>query len=627
MIAMCSHFAQDRVSRASHRGKRHGPALYCAGMVEAAHVASSGRRTGVVRVSPRTPIVLIAALTIVQCGIRIWAAAGGWFYWDDFWWHDIVATTDLRSAATLSLGGHYSPLTYIPYWLITAWFPYEWAPRVVVMVLTLILIDGALLLVVRRLWKDWRPQVTAYALWCLSTLAAPSWLWYSQFSMAGTLLLLSTLTLWAYLRALQDHKGRVLAVALLAVSLLAQERMLVVAVFLVAFLVLVVRPPERWRDVARMDAPLWWASAAVMAVYTIVYRAAVDEVPGTTFPAIGEALKIAWGMVSVSAVPALAGGPWALDDTPVLGRAGPNGILQAIAALMVLSAVVISQKRNPLAYQSWAILLAAVMTDIALVVSARGGTLGSDAIGEWRYFSDLSILAPLLIVCAFRPPDPHEITSTTTKRSEGLLLGVFLIGALVTNLAMGARWHRSEARPFVESVIQQLRSEEHPEASIVDRPLPEWVVNPALGRQRLASRVFSIIAQPLPFDGPTRSPLWIDDAGELVPAQMSPTRRSGDPGVCPHPVDGTTTTRIPMREEGSADVWGYALPVTSTSQARLVVSISGYATSVPVSAGASTIYIPAWGSKATAIAVYMVEPGMRICVGEVVAGTMGSAIP
>src|SRR5690606_5227077 len=115
-------------------------------------------------------------------------------------------------------------------------------------------------------------QLAVYALWALSTLATPSWLWYSQFSMLGALLLTSTWTLWAYLRALEERRtsATALAVALLAVSMFAQERMAVTALLLLAFLVFVCKPSLRRLDWSGRSR-LWWSSAAVMAVWANAY--------------------------------------------------------------------------------------------------------------------------------------------------------------------------------------------------------------------------------------------------------------------------------------------------------------------------------------------------------------------
>ncbi|HQR79926.1 MAG TPA: hypothetical protein PLT68_06890 [Actinomycetota bacterium] len=565
---------------------------------------------------------MIALVTAVQVGIRGWAAAGGWFYWDDFWWHDIVARTPLPDAAVLSLGGHFSPLTYVPYWLLTASAPYDWGARVVVMLLLLLAVNAGVLAVAGRLWRSAAPQVVVYVLWCFSTLAAPSWLWYSQFAMIGTLLLLGTWTLWAYLRALQsqDRGPSVLAVVMLVTGLLAQERMVASAIVMALFLWLVVRPGFPTFRFERRPM-LWAASSVVLAGYVLLYSWVVPEGLGGAAPGLGVSGRLATDMVRTSALPALLGGPWVLDDEPVLGRAGTPGWLQFLAAAVLVALVVWSMQLNRAAWRAWLVLALAVALDTGLVVLGRGATLGQASVGEWRYYSDLAVLAPLLITSAFVPPGKAPRHGGLTRTAAKVAVAVFVVSAMVTTIPLGVRWHQSLARPPFETAVAQFRSD--PSAVIMDRVLPETMVNPVLGQQRLASRVFSIWRPRVVFDQPTSSPRWLDDSGRLVPGDVVPSRTALPAWPCAFAIDGTTSTSVPLPGRWDYD-WGVRIDYTVDRPTKLAVQGGNETAVVDVGVGPGRIYVPI-PAVTSGVTVFALDPDVRGCITEVVSGRAGPA--
>lgn len=567
---------------------------------------------------------VIALVTAVQMGVRGWAAAGGWFYWDDFWWHDIVARTPLQEASVLSLGGHFSPLTYVPYWLLTAAAPYDWGVRVVVMLLVLLGVNAGVLAVAGRLWTSETVQGVVYILWCFSTLAAPSWLWYSQFSMIGTLLLVSTWTLWAYLRALQSP-GRgpcLLALAVLVIGLLAQERMVALAASMALYLWLVVRPATSTFRFERRSR-LWASSAAVLGAYVLLYSRVVSEGPGGAPPAVGTAVKLAVDMARTSAVPALLGGPWVLDDEPVLGRAGPPGWLQFLAAAVLVALVVWSVRINRAAWRAWLVLAVAAAIDTVLVVLGRGATLGQASVGEWRYYSDLAVLAPLLITSAFVPPGKAPPRGRSARTAVGLAVILFAVSAMVTTVPLGARWHDSLARPPFDRAVAHFRS--NPGAVVMDRTLPETMVNRALGQQRQASRVFSILHPAVTFDEPTSAPLWLDDSGRLVPGDVVQSRTALPAMPCAFAIKGTTTVVVPLPGQWDYD-WGVRIDFTVDRPTRLSIRGGDHTVLVDIGAGPGRIYVPI-PSVTSGVSVFALDPDARGCITQVASGRAGPATP
>lgn len=559
----------------------------------------------------------VTAVTAVQVTLRVWAAGGGWFYWDDFWWHDIVASNSLLTTAGLSLGGHYSPLTYVPYWLLTAAFPYEWAPRVAVMIVTLLGINAGVLAVSRRLWPTRGPQLAVYVLWASSTLIAPSWLWYSQFSMTGALLLTSTWTLWAYLRALQSSSfgASLLAVVLLTVSLFTQERMVVVAVIMTVLLTWVVRPTLRLPS-GRDRKGLWGASAIAMLVWVFVYLSLPAEKANP--PTVGSAIELTAAMIAKSGLPGVLSGPWVLDGTPVLHRSAFPLWMSAPAVVLVAALVALSLGSNRRAWRAWVLLSGAMVVAAGLVVFGRGATMGALVAGEWRYFSELAVLAPLLVVSAFVAPGTTPQRSLRDGRVGVVLLAVYCVGSLITTVQLGIGWHQSIARPFVERTRAELQSS-GPRA-VMDTLLPETVVNPPLGLQRLASRVFSIVPSEVTFNEPSTQPYTLDDRGALVEGALTERRISPGTGPCPYPVEGVDTTWVSLPGEFDWADWGARIDYESSATQGLVLTDGVRYVTVEVPPGNHSLFVPfeALGGQ---LGIFLSDPGQSLCVSRVVTGT------
>lgn len=563
----------------------------------------------------------VGFITIAQLMLRGWAAAGGWFYWDDFWWHDIVARNSLWETAGMSLGGHYSPLTYIPYYLLTDAFPYEWAPRVVIMLLTLMGINAGVLAVTRRLWPTQGPQLAVYVLWAFSSLVAPSWLWYSQFSMMGALLLTSTWTLWAYLRALSGggNRSSFMAVGLLTASLFAQERMFVTAILMGLFLLTVCQPTmplRRWSQRRGLGA----ASLGVMLLWVLVYL----SLPRSESPAAPAetVISLIVSMVRVSAIPSLFGGPWILDDEPVLGRSAPTTWMQILAVGTLAALVYLSQRLRRRAWVSWSILGLGILIDAALVSVVRGFTMQELAVGEWRYFSDLAVLAPLLIVSAFVAPGETPVWSRGQTIAARATLSLFAVSAVITFIPLGVEWHRSLSRPYVQTALEELRRTQP--SVVMDVVLPERVVNPALGVQRFASRVFSIVDPPVTFDAPSTEPKWLNEEGQLMAASLISSRTSQSSGYCTFQLRGTQTLWIDLPAPVDSPDWGIRVRYTASQDVKVGITDGVRTVIADAPTGQSALYVPFYGIG-NRVGLFLSSPQAEICVQDVSAGKAGPA--
>lgn len=568
----------------------------------------------------RRYIAAVVLLTAMQVLLRCWATAGGWFVWDDFWWHDLVARNGLWDVAGLSLGGHFSPLTYIPYYVLTAVFPYDWFSRAVAMVVVLLMINAGVLAVTRQLWPGYGPRLAVYVLWVFSSLVAPSLLWFSQFTMTGAQLLISTWVLWAYLRALTTRRPGPswLAVGLLGVGLFAQERMVVTAVVLLAFIVAVCTTIPRV-DLARRGW-LWLGSASMVVVWLMVYTSLPTEPRSMATPAAG--LEILWGLLRYSAIPALLGGPWVLNGDPVLRRSDIPVLLQVLACVVLLALIVWSRQVNPRALRAWSVLGFAAVTGAGLVVIGRGTTVAQFAVYDWRYFSDLAVLAPIAVVAAFVSPGTSPAFTRWQRQAFVVSCCLFVVSSLITLIPLATRWHNSTSKPYVQTAITEIQASG--QAVLMDRLLPETVVNAELGPQRLASHVFSIIDSQIRFDVPTTEPLWLDDSGRLVPATLGGGRQSAPGGVCAHEVVGTQTTWV--RIPGRVDLfdWGLWIDYSARINTRIGVTDGARTITVEVPAGKHTLYVPMPGVGEQA-GFFTSSPQGALCISRVGTGTPRSA--
>jgi hypothetical protein len=581
---------------------------------------------------------LVAATTLVQVLLRSWSAAGGWFYADDFWWHDLVETTSPAELMTLSLGGHFSPLTYLLNDGLTTALPFNWTSRVAVMMIGMLVANVGALLLARELWPNrLTPTITFVVLFAFTPFAAPNYLWYSQFGVGGILIIAGVWFAWAFARTLRDPTrwATLVTIGSAATALLVSERALLsLPVIVISLLVVLghISGHDRVKATLVRYRKLWIGLGFVLLIYIPLYLANVEELPGSrgTDP-VAVAQAAGRGVIN-TITPAIVGGPWLVDPTTVVAQSTTPRPLIIASALVVLSLAIVSIRRNRRASTLWLLLLIVALGSTTLVALGRLVTVGDVALAELRYYPDLALLVPLVLAAGFFPVrrlgrldnggDNPETNGVRPNRTLAVLLALFVLSSSITQVALGNRWHDGAAREFnnrLQTSIAQLRT-----PVVVDRQLPANVINPALLDQTLASRAFSIVQPKIRFDEATSEPWWITDTGQLVPASVIDGRvaQQGPNGDCGYLLTSDAPISLSLGDAAFDWKWWLKLDYFSTTVNRVTVLAGDNSVAMVLPAGVHSTYTPLTG-KYSEISVQMNSEGSVACITAAQVGEPG----
>ncbi len=596
--------------------------------------------SGVARLRRLPPLFwFVSAVTLIQLTLRTWSAWGGWFHADDFWWHDLVEATTPTELMTMSLGGHFSPLTYLLNDALTTTFPYNWESRVLVMMAGMLIANVGAFLLARQLWPDRTAPVAAFfLLFAFTPFAAPNFLWYSQFGVGGVQIICGVWFAWSVARALRRPtlQGYSLAVALGATALLVSERAILSAPITIVLLLLAmgcIPDRKRAREALVRYRGLWLGMGLLIALYVPLYLANAEELPGTGNLDLGAIpVAVANGLVN-TVIPAVIGGPWVFDPSTIVGQVAAPGVLVLLSCLAVPALAYVSIRRDPRAAILWLFLAASSVAACTLVAIGRLETVGASALTELRYFPDFAIIVPLVIVASFCPcttvvvspdKDHHPERTLSFTRPAVVVLALFLTSSCITQVALGARWHGGVAGDFYDKLQTSIAGRS---PMVIDRQMPSSVITPVLLDQTLASRALSIVKPRIRFDEVSTSPWWIADSGELVPAAVIDGRVAlpGPNGECGYLLASDSPAVVVFDDDAFDWKWWLRLDYFSTTTNEVVIAAGADSVTATLPAGVHSAYTPLAG-KFSEVEVQMRTPGSVACITAAQIGEPGPSV-
>lgn len=596
--------------------------------------------------APRRKAVLgvVVLALVLQLVPRIWGAAGGWFYADDFWRQDWVTRASPWEIASLGQGGHFAPLSFLLTYGFTALTPFNWPAQVVAAVVLWLVADLLVLAVFRALWGWGWPTAVAFALYALSPLTAPSFLWSNQVWLGWAAVASLALILLTSVRAVRRPGLRrdAIAWASLAVALLMAERTALEAVA-VALLLPVAFASDAGgvRAFLRRSRRLYAGGALVLAGYAALYLTVVPQVqsdplltvrPTTQnlLPAMAEGLQQSVG-------PGLLGGPWWLDDSAVLTHAAVPGLAVFLALQALLLVIVAAFALRRSGWPALVLLVGVVTVTLGMIAVSRSGPGGLLIMHDYRYYANLAVWFPLLLVLAVVPPGdpareswPAELPGTVRTSLLrhpvvwGLVALVLVDGMLITTGQSAARFRTSTARDYLSRTLSDL--DRLGPVTLADRQLPADVVPALLTVQTMASRVLSA-AQPRPtFDVPTERLYSLDDRGAILPADLvgGPVSLPGPDGDCGTAVQPGESERLVLGS-GLFD-WNWWARIDYLAQADTTLRVrAGRSTAeVPVHRGAGRVFVPVSGAVRDLV-VSAPAGGGGVCIAGIRVGGVGPA--
>lgn len=599
------------------------------------------------------------AILLLQVLLRGWTCLRGYFYLDDFVFTGRAMEHPLWSPEYLlePYNSHVMPGAYVWAWVTTHAFPLGWVPVALVMLALQALVSYLLYRLLVEVFGH-RPAILApLALLALSPVTLPASLWWAaalnqlpqQLAMVAVVLL--------HLRYLRTARLRhaVGAAAALAAGLLFSEKSLFALVVVAGLTLLYFTtggPVRRVVETVRRHWRSWLALALVTVPYLWYY---LTRVPTPLRPpAAGhDVLELALQSVFRASLPGLVGGPWQWSPIGYAGGlADPNGLFVLVAAVLAAAVVVGTTAANLGAGRAWVLLLCYGLLNIVLLARSRATLVGPIVGTEYRYQTDLALVAALALAFAtmsvrgsWRLATPDLLRPRAAARAWfrdsvwapareiGLVgqagapvlgtaaVGLFVIGSVWSTVAYDPLWVRNPARPYVTTLEREAAA--MPQTTMLaDAAVPEEVAWGLIGPYNRLSRMTSPF---LPADrvltpGEAGPSIALPDAsGRLDVASVSGVRAAPGPTPGCGWRLGPTRTEVPLVSRAPDPVAVIRMGYIADHATTLTVRAGHTSLPVLVSEGLGTAFVAVVG-PVDALTVEPTGDTTTVCTDDVTVG-------
>lgn len=579
---------------------------------------------------PRLPRPLVVALLLVaaQLVVRAVVVARGGFYWDDLILIGRAGTHPLLSTELLAYDhdGHLMPAAFLTAGLLTELAPLRWWPAACSLLLGQAL---ASLAVVRLLWLllPRRAMLAPLTFFLFTPLTLPAFAWWA----AG----LNALPLQAALAWVAGDAVRLArtgrrryavsgAVVTVAGLMFFEKAVLVpfVALATVALLLRIEGTERPVRQALRRAAPLWGASAAVLAVWAFGYAALVRDRFG--MPGAAMAGELVHHATSWGVLPTLVGGPWRWERwNPSPPWTDPPLALAVAAWLAVAAALLWSLRRRRRTGWVWVAAVAyPAASTAAMIVTRSGADTAYELARTLRYHTDSAVVLAVAAALVLAAP-PRGPVTRLPRPAVGAAALVFAAGSLWSTVTFTRLWNDNPTPEYLATASTALRAA--PDVPILDQPVSVWVLLPVAHPNNLAGHVFAALPDGPGFGATTTELRVLDDTGRVVAADLFAVRHAlpGPAPGCGTLVTGGTAT-LPTDGPLLDAEWTVRLHYVASRDGALTLAFPGGApVRVPVTAGAGAVYVRLAGGghalRATAL-----TPGLSVCVGG---SPIGGVVP
>lgn len=605
--------------------------------------------------------VAVGAILVLSCITRGWVAWRGYYYLDDF---AFMAMAAHHSAFDLGFlltpyNSHLMPGAYLWVWLLTRTMPFQYGGVVVVTMALQLLLDLGFYTVLRRLFGATPAILLPFAVFVLSPLTLPGTLWWAaavnqvpqQLAMVAALL-----AHVAYLRTGRVRHGLYGVLALVG-GLLFSEKTLLVLPLLAALTVLFFTSgslPDRLRAVVLPHRRVWLAYGAVALPYAAYY---LSHVPSPArHPGQGSAI-VQLGLESLvrAVIPALLGGPWTWAQIGYAGAlADPSPFACGVALVVAVAVVGGSCLVNRNAWRGWALAAGYGLVNLVVLVFSRAAFIGPTIGDEYRYVTDVSLVATLGLALATLPivgrwhsgpvtaptprasfrewlgsPSVREVVAVLPRPSKTAVVGAATVAlaasATWSTVGYDQFWHPNPARPWVQTASAAVASAD-PGAVLADGYVPEPVAWALLGQYATVGQLLSPLPHPprTLASGPAADELVVlDSTGHLHRATVDgiPARK-GPVTSCGWRL-GADPVTIPLQRETLPFHWTMRIGYLSSSATSGAVTVGGHRTTVSFHPGLGAVYLTVDGAVSS-VDVSPLRGHGTVCTDEVV---VGNAVP
>ncbi|WP_270889446.1 hypothetical protein [Pedococcus sp. 5OH_020] len=603
----------------------------------------------------------VGAVLVVGLATRGWVAWRGYYYLDDFTFMAKAAGHSALDPDYLlePYNSHLMPGAYLWVWVLTWTMPFHYGAVVVVTVALQAVLGGLFYTLLRRLFGASPLVLLPFAVLVLSPLTLPGTTWWAaavnqvpqQLAMVAALLAHT-----AYLRTGRVRQGLLGPLALVGGLLFSEKTLLLLPLVAGLTVLFFTTGPARGRiRVALSRHRVVWLGYAVVALPYLGYY--VTHVPSPArHPGQGSAL-VQLGLESLvrGVVPALLGGPWTWVRIGYAGAlADPSPFACGVALVLAVAVVVGSCLLHRDAWRGWVLATGYGMLNLVVLAFSRAAIIGPVIGDEYRYVTDLALVAALGLGLATVPlagrwrlgpattlapretvrrwfasspvrDQLAELPRPTTGGVAAVATSGLVLSATWSTVAYDEFWHDNPARPWVRTASAELARADG-DVVLAEGYVPQKVAWALLGPYAGVGRLLS----PLPeaprtlASGPAADALWmLDSEGRLQRAAVEGiSARKGPAKSCGWRL-GARAVTIPLQKRTLPFRWTLRIGYLSTTSTTAVVTVGGHRTTVPFHAGLGSVYLLVDGAV-DQVTVSALQDAGTLCTDDV---TVGTAVP
>jgi hypothetical protein len=555
-------------------------------------------------------VVIGVALVAAQLGLRGWALAGSWFYFDDLAFMSQALNGPMDAGFLFqSYGGHLSPGGMALTYLLTEVAAFTWWPWALVLLAMQALAGLGMLRLLTSLFGR-HPLVLALLtgyLFYVFTLSAGIW-WAAGINQLPMLVSLA-FGLHAFVDHLRSRRVRPLVVALLWTVgglLFYEKTVLLIGVYAIVALAYFCQgdTPARLRQLWSTYRVATVAFTVLGAGYLALYLAIGLE-PATTTADTGTSwAHLAWNVVMVSLATAILGGPVTWDAVGAGSLADPTTVLQLAGWVSVVGAVVYATRTRTMGLRAWLPLAFTLTCTIVLLVGARASIVGP-AIGlEYRYQPESGALFVIGVGLALLPL--RGAPERNVERPDVLLVdrrpwvvpavtAVVTVLAVISTVRYVTTWQDgNDTAAYVDNVSAALEGASEP-VPLIDASIPQTLLWAYRYPENTYSHIFRPWADDMAFPGAAVDDLHLfDDTGHLGDVGVTPERSMRPTSGCGYEI-GSAARTIPLDGPVLGGGWWVAANYEASEPVDLVVEVGLLTHHVDLPAGRHQMLFSAEG--------------------------------
>lgn len=456
-------------------------------------------------------VALGAVVLIVAQGVlRAWIAYRGYFFLDDFAFTGRAARhslTDLNGYLLQSYNSHLMPGAFVEVWILTKIWPLNFAATVTVSVVLQVLVGTAFYRLLREMFGTRPAILVPLAFYLFTPITLPAFVWWAAALNQLPQQLAMITALWCQTRYLRTGRVRVGVYGAVATAggLLFSEKTLLTVPLVIAYTLLWFARGHlitRVREICRRHWRVLVAYLVVAVPYSAYYVLAVPS-PGRSVAHGGDVVQLFGSAFAHALDPGMLGGPWSWSRVGFVGAlAAPGGLVTYVSTVAVVGLVVVTVAALRRAVFAWLLALGYASTALLLLAFSRATFIGPFIGDEYRYVTDVAVVAVLAASLVLlrpagvwwtdpQPPERRAWTGTLAQHHvyadvrdalprvrAGVVVAVvtclFLVSATASTVRYDRYWSTNPARPYVTTLRTELRLAPH-DLVLYDQEVPAEV--------------------------------------------------------------------------------------------------------------------------------------------------------